>query len=1170
MRPLITQNNLTVSSLTDQLARLDANARQHSLYRHLSFGMSTNSDNAQLIKQRYKQLGVTLSDQDLKNIVYGRLNVQHNGTTFAEKLKNAPYQQWRHRPYSLLARNALERELKGRLELFSAEYESLTLAQSIAAHLQKSSKNTLSEVFNKILNYSPEFLADLINELKNECYEDLIALYNDPTLNPNIKKQLLESSAEIAEKIVAKDINVFTQLTPEMKREVYRRFINNPDHTQIAVQISKHSENIVLRITGSDDINTAYFTIYNYTSSPNASLNNCPLRAHLNNTLNQPKLFPFIHREKALGRIHHYLKTNPSTYKRLFFQKLFDDIEENGLTVERLEKALCNAQILKLFNTATPESFFYKPTDCGSLSCINDLYQLATGKRLTPAEQRQLLTSKNITERLPKPTPTAMSTFQKQHLKKTVLDSLNDPAKAQHTILGRHVLQELDALKSYCDVLTDNERKQQLEGEAKRQQKIFELAVGSIKEPNNIRIDPQGHMLLEVDYEGKTAFCSIDMLGIEQLHQRFIAALKDQSHSEQKLQQGNLNCAVDLFVTSPSRGSVIPLQEEAEFHMRLLSRVIEKLDQHNVISEDKWKKIRLYAAKKLERHIKTIFQNALVQAYVQEIGSKTVSIDIALLNKLLDQERKDLTEHCFSALFEAINNDNAGIGQQRFQSLNLNTLQGKFDKKHFTSTTATGEEYLRTNNNNQTITRITATNYTAHKKSAGQAFRIVHRNRLASNTQNFLIVTPHKHTTMESRVPSIAIKKWDHYDSVNDVAKKLDEDYKTLQAESFNQGPMVYNLLTSFVSKQGEWFSFGFWTPPHRKNRQRLSAARILKGSHIFNQGQVQNGNIHSLCYVQNIPINQHGDNITYDSWDSVRREALIMSDLAILSTLTHHAAHLPPKLRFTIKDHFKKLQGLYTHFLNNSKMGNRYFNDSFEGKGAIKLMKSFKSKIGYACESMPIVNNEPLESLIAKALLKIITTDHKTKRGLFSKCRRSAQEDLQFGTLIQTLSVYLEPMSLAGCKSANERYSMVAGRVELLKSIGERSSDQLSIEAKRLIKTLEQFVAGDNTHIKALQHALDRAYDQHNLFGSHTHICLEDQGAPSKVQATKNQKDPGNITEMNTNIAESALMKLFQSNASILQPHKKLPNRVSELFRKRFSTIENADNRNKSSQPEF
>lgn len=672
------------------------------------------------------------------------------------------------------------------------------------------------------------------------------------------------------------------------------------------------------------------------------------------------------------------------------------------------------------------------------------------------------------------------------------------------------------------------------QAESLYQQKLIAAAINKAKQQNqSLRFDPQGHFIIEVTlpedaYQDlmrqfpnnniqdlldiknfKTpVLCNFDVKGMPSFEFAYIEWTN-------KIDQTTYN----RLMNSPSRSSIIPLQEEMEMHMRLISRVLEEK-----IGADKqwdWQLIRENAANKINTAVAEQFSVALAQSD----NGKT--IDIAILNQNLDKSRPIIAPKCREFLIQSCRELYGQDFDNTYESKHHTIHAEDFEKK-----SATSQDYLRIDFSNQSSTRISGTPYTAHDKKTGIAIRSLHR--AVYQIQNDQpIIKPLSKVSVEARVPSIAIKSVSHGESVKRVKETLAENYALLQKQLGDyDGPMVYNLLTSLHSKLYDNIA-------DRNNRQRASASRILKGSHAFNSQQVQDGKPNSLWYVQNIAVNQHTKNLSYHSWDDATAEATLMSEIAMLSTFNQNGDNLSPPLRGVIENTYREVHEAYVQFLKTHTQGNIYFKDSQEGKQVIKQLEHFKEMLRAASglhkgknialpkddieRNLSANEDASLVELATKALIKIMALNKHW--------------DKQYGMLVQSLSVFIELASQSGCKSANERYINLSGRVHLLNILNETGA-QVD-ETKSVINALQHFVNSDITHPAGLQRALDIAYNKHNLYGAATAITEEDQGAGSKVQKTA-EGDSGVIKESNTNVAETGFVSyLFQKFPKKMQPHK-------------------------------
>jgi serine/threonine protein kinase/phosphatidylserine/phosphatidylglycerophosphate/cardiolipin synthase-like enzyme len=679
--------------------------------------------------------------------------------------------------------------------------------------------------------------------------------------------------------------------------------------------------------------------------------------------------------------------------------------------------------------------------------------------------------------------------------------------------------------------------------EALYQQYLLELAIEAAKVPvpsDKRRFDPQGHIIVEVSSEDalkkvferedpndisidkekianilrvdpmKLTFCNIDSRGDDSLKEAYKVWLLENVPSENK---DLLIAAGDALLQSNESASIIPLQEEMEMHMRLKARVLrDALGELSYNNEDTWRTIHNTAAKEINHQVQMAFQAALLESY------KDNKIDYRILNQQLDKSRKEISRFCADTLMVACE-ENIGDFYKKFEQ-----VKDEITKKSFESHTATDQDYFHTDVRNQTALRIEGTDHTAHNKRINkggdfQSFRAFHRNIYAKDVQDGqLTIQQLPQIRAEVRIPSIAIfKNISKRDAILDVREKLKVNHhkmNELLGGEYKE-PFVYNLLTSLpnilIAKTLD-----------APNQQRASAEAILKGAHLFNKDQLQKTPPSSLWYIQNIPVNQHGNELNHQSRDEVTAEATLMAEIAMLSTLVNYIQN--DNLKNYYNNIYNSLKKDYEVFVKNISNSEEvgFFKDSVNGKNAIKTLNSMKKdKPNVLSGSDSKLASAPLADLAAQVLLKaMVTNQHWNK---------------QYGMLIQALSAFTQKATMMGCKSANERFQAVSNRCDLLLSMQGRKETLAGDEAA-FVKTLTDYIKG-SVSLNEVQLALDKSYNLYNLYGASTTVSHNDQGAPSKVIASENKT--GKVSEFNTNIAESWLDRLIQKNAGNMQAHK-------------------------------
>ncbi len=870
----------------------------------------------------------------------------------------------------------------------------------------------------------------------------------------------------------------------------------------------------------------------------------------------------FLFVDKALMLIEDYLSTSHYKYKTSFFRETARMIRKHGMKANILKALLKKADVNKLFRF---EGVWLSrdKADLKTRKLFADLYALCPGSR--PMTERELddCYSKGIVpnidvERAREQRATVLEPFVQQ--------AIVNPTKILSSPLC-HIVRH--RFTDYLEVLSRGMVKKQVEAEAIYQQYlVHRVKYMALRHPQSVRYSTQGHIIVDLslsdtDYQNvyrlitgeecdteqakalveqqlggiqltRTTVCNIDTVGHPKLEAQFVQWASSQA-IDSDVDGQVLNEALKCFMSSHSRGSAIPLQEEMGFHLRLVSRVMEKLYQEKIDSEAQrytkahWQQARDIALHAINDEVRKVWQQCLVAAYSKQ------RINFKMLNKSLDDARLYLVDLVKQHLMGALKHLDESLNLQAFNHLFTQVLDtSAFDKHLFCKSPATGLDYLRADSRNQTCVRISGSEYTAHDKRLGdgiQARRHLYRNHYYAN-DGVSLVSTNRSISFEARVPSLAVNE-NHGEllqdtaSVYDVRDKLQHAYDSFKALTHQQrGPVVYNLLTSIYDCVRE--QIDSWTDA--PNRQTKSAKRILFGAHLFNKQQVAKGRVNGLVYVQNIPVNQHSLKLALTSVldgftenGKIVREATIMAELSLLSTLFANRNCFLPEIKESIITYYQSIHGLYAAFLKNSDGNPKYFHHSKEGKKAIKKLKLFKKEMKEKRE--PVRDKVTLKELAANTLYRLLVSkSYRTKK---------------LGMLVQALSVFLEEASIAGCKSANERYQAVSGRVDLLKSINNRQGPY-SQEEQMLVDALYAASRGEGDKaFTALQKAMDKAYMHHNLYGAASAFSCEDQGASAKVQAAKKGKH-GKIPNINTNIAESPYIGwLAQKSPKQYQAHK-------------------------------
>lgn len=651
---------------------------------------------------------------------------------------------------------------------------------------------------------------------------------------------------------------------------------------------------------------------------------------------------------------------------------------------------------------------------------------------------------------------------------------------------------------------------------------ICRAATGSAAEDDPlVRWDIQGHALLEVD----GVYCSIDCL-------RPNKTVRSYTPVEEKIAEYLRIPIQGLerwpyrhgFISSDRRSSIVNLQRELDMHLRLVARAIYKANRKELADIRCQTAVsRCYEA--LDDEIRNVFRQKLM-AYYDE---RSDSIDIHEINKHLDSIRLDLLNKYERQLLNLLFAGNPALRMPSESDLDM-ALQ---------STTALSGDYLQTDQINKQVVRISASEYTAHDKRLGAehlALRRVHRFDLCATSRDGYGYILMPSAGVEARVPSLAVLKStvDQEAAIGDVVAKLKYLWSQLGLEPGQV--LIYNLLTSLHSS-------GFFDKID--NHQTKSASIILEAIHRFNKENMTSG---QRILLQNIPINLHTDSLSLISSNRVIADATLMAEISLIETLHQHNNLLNDVERVDIEHLHDLSTRAYNNFLDSPKQ-NESFSASDSGKGLIRELRSWqrsssmydRSGVAKMCDRSAAEADTPLKyssikRLVSLALHRLYVT------GLYA--------EQKFGTLVQALSVYLQDSSLYGCKSANERFQMVAGRVGMLAAVQSKFNLHPcrldSSQEKALVTALVDF---DNSplvyHINAadrrskisaaaerLKSALDALYNYQGLHAALSSVSEIDQGGGPKIELYTG-------TSLNTNMAEQGVPDLFQAHASPFQAHK-------------------------------
>lgn len=717
-----------------------------------------------------------------------------------------------------------------------------------------------------------------------------------------------------------------------------------------------------------------------------------------------------------------------------------------------------------------------------------------------------------------------------------------------------------------------------------------------------VSFDPQGRLLTDGSIFQKKTTISLDY-SEHPLYLAWVqAGLRRVGEEDPDVRAG----IVEALNNTP-KGSIIPLQQEFYFQLALVSRMYQKVLEEKGISglSKKIQKAHQAAMKEVNLLVRDAFARALYKAYR---AGEAPSLDLAVLNKELDKARKSIAPKAHSVFVKHIRQETG----QKFSQKDLDSLI----KTHPEGMTASPDDLLHLDASLGVATWIEGTETTAHRSNQGivaqrlwGTYGYVEGARLPIPRLPTLAgcglikmkihpeaLHPDLLQLEQFHKPSYAL--WDRQVFYIDESSKIHQlsigttEASVIQkifapfpaAEDFSQEPILAETLPpeqlkqlnsllipappirirtpSMVSEES-----GLKTPEkkveqvnrnlqeiHRRylakgqleqpfvynvlmslssrNDQNDRIEHILLGAHQYNKDR-QPTDSDPWCLVQAIATNGFGSELGYGPFGfhvKVRQEATLMAEMALVATIQgSKKADMAP----------------YSAFLNTYSDKNPYFYKTKEGKETQKSIQTTKDSWKKERTS-PSGNAHDDAKLCLK---KMVAND--------------AHFSHKYARLIQSLSVFVEPVSIAGCKSGNERAQGISSRDVLLDAMERLAADGAPYpESHRsLARTLKGALANlaESTpktyakRVEELNKALDDFYNQVGLQGAMTLIADTDMGAASKVDAQMKVDTPWfkggvlktlwqfikTIGNWSTNRAESSALTNLSQTTSFMQPHK-------------------------------
>ena len=629
-----------------------------------------------------------------------------------------------------------------------------------------------------------------------------------------------------------------------------------------------------------------------------------------------------------------------------------------------------------------------------------------------------------------------------------------------------------------------------------------------------IPIDPQGRILIDVKlsqaeltsivpalspqqnidlFERESITVSLDINSIDVLKDRFYKELMAALNS---IELDKNNDFVALQFSHLPKGSIIALHQELHFHLNLAMRTYQNSIPGLLDLDDELQLAHQRTMRIVNEKVMEAFALAIKKAY----RGPDQPMDLSVLNSQLDSARKQITPLAHQVLRQQI---------QVTTQIRLTSKALPPSLKHTAeSLTATGNDLFHTDEESGLVTWIEGSEATSHDRGIAKplATRSIITHKIDKQSKE---IYPHPYPRVQVRVPSLDAKEKNksedaHIEDVQNKLTQIASKYMTAIPPVAGDMPsaFVYNLYTSLNHTLDDI---------RGENQQTSGAKQILLGAHRYNIDALDTGK--PLCFVENIPINGFGDYLGYET-KGVVLEATLMSDIALLHTLYKTSNNDEKNL-------IKEIIDQYTSYLT-APGHPQFFYESVEGKEAINLIQKIKDRLEQPCIVPPEDN---ILGNAATCLRYLVAFD-------------DLHFDKKYAKLMQSLSVFLEPHSIGGCKSANERAQSINGRVAVFDSLLLTPVNEYTPEQIYLMQALNKFGNNPNgEHADLLKTALDRAFNKSGLQTALTLISLVDQGAGAKAQV----KEHG-IQSLNGNkFEEEELTNYRQSKTSDMQAHKKL-----------------------------
>ena len=613
----------------------------------------------------------------------------------------------------------------------------------------------------------------------------------------------------------------------------------------------------------------------------------------------------------------------------------------------------------------------------------------------------------------------------------------------------------------------------------------LEIARNSDKQLN---FDPQGRLLIDTG----NSIVSVDISGYPDLQAQYNQQIKDLLLKREGIDDGIASTIIESLNELKSKNSIIFLQQEMHFHLMLALRLYE--GQYPGGSFNDFADI----------HAETMDQinESVMQAFVEGLVQASATGKQRDINKALSAARASIIADAHDKLLDNL--------LKRHPDYDLSKYNPDATAKNAKHTTATVKRVLHQDRNLATVTEIEGSEVTSHYRATGTKFahRGIRRYRYDPKNGVTYLLSGNK-----VRSPSLPVKTGlSEQEYIDDTVVKI----KELVKEYNFKKPFTYNLLTAMNDVIGDGFT----------NKQTQSAKHIILGAHAYNRQVLAKSGANNYCLIQAISVNGYGRPLEYRRFGTFARpladEATLLTEMALYHNLDGDADSFSKYEAFLKQP--EPASGIFGRIASLFTGRTKYFVKTPAGQE----LKAEIAEKKLAWKNVQNVDSDDYVALAKASLQKIMGHDLHYSH--------------DYAKLIQALSLFIEEDAVFGCKSGNERTPIIDERVQIIEQ--PQLPEYLVHAFVSLSKAQDKQAA--QAAARNLKAALDKCYNEENVYGSTAMIPLMDQGAGHKIS-------PAKTLTLNRNSAEeSTIDNLVQSNVREMQAHNDLPTFMNQAVERR------------------